>query len=235
MQHPHFATEACVFLEQFDQSAYDWHRAETFDESSGEWFGTVLRGAIGVDSTIRRDQNLPNIACTLEPVDSDAGDFPPVSNVDATSIRQFLPEEVGLYRLFIRGEQTPIRESRVALGDETDMFGIPRLEVDWRIADRDLRAYGHYLKKVGAEFARLGLGRIWTRLDADDRLDFESVWGGGHHMGTTKMSENPVDGVVNPDCRIHAIENLYVAGSSVFPTIVALAHRLADHLKEVSG
>jgi choline dehydrogenase-like flavoprotein len=61
-----------------------------------------------------------------------------------------------------------------------------------------------------------------------------------HHMGTTRMADDPRRGVVDVACRVHGIRNLYVAGSSVFPTsgfasptltIVALALRLADHLK----
>ena len=68
--------------------------------------------------------------------------------------------------------------------------------------------------------------------------------GGYHHMGTTRMSLSPRDGVVDPDCRVHGVRNLYVAGSSVFPTggwanptltILALAHRLADHLQQQAG
>ena len=59
-------------------------------------------------------------------------------------------------------------------------------------------------------------------------------------MGTTRMSADPAQGVVDADCRVHGMANLYVAGSSVFPTcgsanptltIVALALRLAAHLK----
>jgi choline dehydrogenase-like flavoprotein len=64
--------------------------------------------------------------------------------------------------------------------------------------------------------------------------------GGKHHMGTTRMHVDPKQGVVDPDCRVHGVGNLFIAGSSVFPTggyanptltIVALAIRLADHLK----
>jgi choline dehydrogenase-like flavoprotein len=67
------------------------------------------------------------------------------------------------------------------------------------------------------------------------------VNGGWHHMGTTRMSDDPKRGVVDRHCRVHGMENLYVAGSSVFPTsgsanptltLVALTLRLADHLKE---
>ena len=68
--------------------------------------------------------------------------------------------------------------------------------------------------------------------------------GGKHHMGTTRMHIDPKQGVVDPNGRIHAMANLYIAGSSVFPTsgyanptftIVALALRLADHLKARLG
>jgi choline dehydrogenase-like flavoprotein len=61
-----------------------------------------------------------------------------------------------------------------------------------------------------------------------------------HHMGTTRMHADPRQGVVDAQCRVHGIENLFIAGSSVFPTcgadmptitIVALALRLAEHIK----
>jgi choline dehydrogenase-like flavoprotein len=63
-----------------------------------------------------------------------------------------------------------------------------------------------------------------------------------HHIGTTRMHGDPKLGVVNADCQVHGISNLYIAGSSVFPTsgtaaptltIVALALRLADHIKHI--
>ena len=65
--------------------------------------------------------------------------------------------------------------------------------------------------------------------------------GGWHHMGTTRMHDDPAHGVVDRDCRVHGIDNLYIAGSSVFTTagsgtptmtVVALALRLVDHLRE---
>jgi choline dehydrogenase-like flavoprotein len=65
-----------------------------------------------------------------------------------------------------------------------------------------------------------------------------ATWG-NHHMGTTRMAARSGDGVVDTDCLVFGTDNLYVAGSSVFPTgscanptftIVALAHRLALHL-----
>ena len=67
---------------------------------------------------------------------------------------------------------------------------------------------------------------------------------GDHHMGALRMSSRPEDGIVDPDSRLHQVDNLYIAGSAVFPsggyanptlTIVALSLRLADHLKAVAG
>ena len=60
-----------------------------------------------------------------------------------------------------------------------------------------------------------------------------------HQWGTTRMHDSPRHGVVDRDCKIHGMTNLYVAGSSVLPTyganfptftIAALGLRLADHL-----
>ena len=95
---------------------------------------------------------------------------------------------------------------------------------------------------MGEEFGRLGLGRVnipeFALAEASDWP--QPIWGGCHHMGTTKMSKTPKEGVVDKNCRLHTVNNLYIAGSSVFPTvgyamptltIVALALRLGDHLK----
>lgn len=95
---------------------------------------------------------------------------------------------------------------------------------------------------IAIEFARLGLGRCriepWLSAGA-------AGWESGisetfHQMGTTRMSADPRYGVVDADCRVHGVQNLYIGGSSVFPTgghanptltIVALALRMASHLK----
>jgi choline dehydrogenase-like flavoprotein len=88
---------------------------------------------------------------------------------------------------------------------------------------------------LAREVGKSGIGRL--KLDVGIRPDWP---GGNHHMGTTRMHPDPRYGVVDADCRVHGLSNLYVAGSSVFPTsggvnptltIVALAERLADHLK----
>ena len=96
---------------------------------------------------------------------------------------------------------------------------------------------------VGVELARLGLGRVhldpWITAHDNSWKDAITM-GGAHHYGTTRMAESPRLGVVDKNCKVHNLSNLFIASSSVFPTngysnptvsIVALSLRLADHLK----
>ncbi|WP_207478169.1 GMC oxidoreductase [Arenibaculum pallidiluteum] len=152
------------------------------------------------------------------------------------------PENVMALELLAQVEQSPNPDSRVMLTRERDALGLRRVGLDWRIADIDKRTLRRLTEKTGAEMVRLGLGilRIEPWL-LDEGLDWGGIPNGGfHHMGTTRMSDDPRKGVVNRDLRVHGVMNLYVASSSVFPsagyinptlTIVALALRLADHLK----
>ncbi|MEO7773928.1 MAG: GMC family oxidoreductase [Steroidobacteraceae bacterium] len=140
-------------------------------------------------------------------------------------------------------EGTPMRDSRVTLGTQRDRHGIPRVRVDWRMADSDLRGYQRLLQVLGEELPSRGLGRLVMHgaLDADGWP--AGMLGGKHHMGTTRMHEDPAHGVVDAHCRVHGIDNLHVGGSSVFTTggfanptfsIAALAIRLADRLKTLA-
>jgi choline dehydrogenase-like flavoprotein len=87
---------------------------------------------------------------------------------------------------------------------------------------------------------RAGFGRLQITLD--EQVETWPLDSGGHHMGTTRMHPEPTSGVVDAQCRVHHLSNLFISGSSVFPTtghanptltIVALAIRLADHLKRL--
>lgn len=139
-----------------------------------------------------------------------------------------------------RLEPTPNPDSRVRLGRERDALGMSRVELDWQLTRHDRESAVRGIEILGAELGRAGVGRL--RLDIDPESD---DWpadnaGGWHHMGTTRMHDDPRHGVVDRDCRVHGLRNLHVAGSSVFPTagsgtptmtIVALALRLAAHLE----
>ena len=138
-----------------------------------------------------------------------------------------------------RQEQAPNPLSRVSLSQELDVLGSPRLRLDWQFTELDRKSLKAMALTLGSEFGRLNMGRVQLPTWYVEDREPEWISASYHHMGTTRMADNPSNGVVNKDCRVHGLENLYVAGSSVFPTsgfvnptltIVALALRLADHL-----
>ena len=142
--------------------------------------------------------------------------------------------------LSTRMEQAPNPDSRVVLVRERDQLGMRRVALDWRLSDVDRRNVRRTLELLGAEIGAAGLGRLRILHGEDESGWPDDLNGGQHHMGTTRMSDDPKQGVVDRQCRVHGTSNLFVAGSSVFPTpggatptlmLVALAIRLADQLK----
>lgn len=138
-------------------------------------------------------------------------------------------------------EQRPQAASRVTLGAAKDRFGIRRIDVDWKLGEDDRRTAATALQWAAEAFGQMGLGRTRISLDLQNGKPWpDDLIGSSHHMGTARMAAAPDKGVVNADCQVHTVDNLYVAGSAVFPTsgyanptltIVALALRLAEHLK----
>jgi len=138
-------------------------------------------------------------------------------------------------------EQAPNPDSRIGLSSTTDAFGLRNVTINWQLTAQDKQgmAAGHRL--LGAEVGRAGFGRFRSSVTDDNVTWPKGMFGDQHNIGTTRMHRDPRSGVVNENCRVHGVANLYVAGSSVFPTegtanptltIVALALRLADHIKE---
>lgn len=150
--------------------------------------------------------------------------------------------------LVLRAEQAPNRDSRVLLRpDELDPSGVPRIALDWRLDPLDRRSAAALVHAFGRELKRLGLGQVqpakWLEKGEEDWVSDPLVsvhpLGGYHHMGTTRMAEDPRQGVADGHGRVHGLPNLWVAGSSLFPTggwanptltILALALRQADRL-----
>jgi len=128
----------------------------------------------------------------------------------------------------------------VTLSGERDRLGLPKIRLDWRLTEQDRRSLLQHINSLALEFGALGIGRMLLNVQDDGRWP-EQVNGGSHHMGTTRMHDDPHHGVVDRNSKVHGMDNLYVAGSSVFPTsgvsnptltLVAMTLRLADHLKE---
>jgi choline dehydrogenase-like flavoprotein len=145
------------------------------------------------------------------------------------------------FSLEMHAEQAPRPDSRVTLCESVDVLGMPRLRVDWRYGAQDIASVRHMLDLIALELQHTGSGRLEydpAKLE-EDLMRFGAY--GGHHIGTTRMGVDPRSSVVNADCRVHGVENLYIAGSSVFPTsgqanptltLVALSLRLGKHLGE---
>jgi choline dehydrogenase-like flavoprotein len=138
-------------------------------------------------------------------------------------------------------EQAPNPDSRITLDTEVDALGKRKVCVDWQLTSLDRHTYPIAAKLFGSELARACGGTFqlepWLGSDIDV---VPQVHGTAHHLGTTRMSDDPQQGVVDRQCRVHGIDNLHIAGSSVFPTggwafptftIAALSLRLADNLR----
>lgn len=145
------------------------------------------------------------------------------------------------FELVHQCEQAPDRDNRVTLGAERDELGLPRPKVASRWSEVDLRSIARLHELLAAHFAASGLGLV-LREPAQAVADLHNPGGMHHHLGTTRMHRDERRGVVDADCRVHGVGNLFMAGGSVFPTggyanssltIAALAIRLADHLQGV--
>lgn len=152
-----------------------------------------------------------------------------------------LSNRTNRFSLEVQGEQQPLASSRVLLTREADALGMRRLKVDWRYCAADIESVARTLDLLAAELERTGVGRFdYDRDELEGDLMRYGAYG-GHHIGTTRMGNQPRTSVVDADCKVHSVSNLYVAGSAVFPTssqanptltIVALALRLADRLAQ---
>jgi choline dehydrogenase-like flavoprotein len=148
------------------------------------------------------------------------------------------------FQLITRIEQVPNPLSRVTLSADTDSLGVPRATLHWQLSALEKRSIRKIYELLGQQVGIEGVARVKMSPFLQDENDtsWPSYTGGGqHHMGTTRMSDNPKEGVVDANCKVNNIANLYIAGSSCFATggaqnptlsIVALTLRLSDHLKQ---
>ncbi len=140
-------------------------------------------------------------------------------------------------------EQAPLRENRVVLSTHKDPMGLPKAKVVWKIEDQIKQSVYRLARTMARDFERAGLPKPiledWIERGRPEEAVLVDM---AHTMGTTRMSPDPKKGVVTEECRVHSMNNLYMAGGSVFPTgghanptlmITALSLRLGDHLREV--
>ncbi|MER9858848.1 MULTISPECIES: GMC family oxidoreductase [unclassified Mesorhizobium] len=163
-----------------------------------------------------------------------------------TFARRKLPSIVGepcanVVNLEFHSEQEPNPASRLTLVTERDRLGMPKLRVDWKITNNGLQSIARAYRLLGWKLEKLGA--TISGFEPDHVMEMASKSGAmdGHHLGTTRMSATPADGVVDAECRVHGLMNLHIAGGSVLATssqanptltILALGLRLADRLRQ---
>ena len=150
--------------------------------------------------------------------------------------------EIRQFRLRYFMEMEPRPENRVTLSDRVDRHGVPLPVVSCSVSELDRRSLLEVHRAFVAEVARQNLGELSSDLETADPWPIDQD--ASHHIGTTRMGHDPATSVVNVNLRVHGVENLYAAGSSVFATsgcanptytICALSIRLAEHLARLSA
>ncbi|MEQ8968674.1 MAG: GMC family oxidoreductase [Azospirillaceae bacterium] len=142
--------------------------------------------------------------------------------------------------LYIDTEQAPDPDSRVSLGRDTDALGMRKAVLDWRLGAAERDAARLYARLFAQAWREKGLGEVrFAESLFDDARWLETGKDAYHQLGTTRMGRTPEEGVVDPDLRVHGVDNLWVASCAVFPTsggsnptltMMALTLRLAEHL-----
>jgi choline dehydrogenase-like flavoprotein len=136
-------------------------------------------------------------------------------------------------------EPRPNPASRITLSADKDRLGMNRTRLDWRLDETDRQTVRRTAEIVCSALRKSGCMLVEPSPAALDGSSLSSPNGVWHHMGTTRMAADPRQGVVDFNCRVHGVNNLFVAGSSVFPTagnhsptltILALTARLAEHV-----
>ena len=195
---------------------------------------------ISIKGKSKRQKNLQNLGFALYKVRPEEK-FEKLTNFAQIKVafdqNYGIQNKFKLFNLVGIAEQSPNWNSRISLIDEEDFTGMRRLKLNYQRLDRDRSSVKKSIQYLASELGRCGLGRV--RIEYHDDPDFY-LKPDDHHMGTTRMHVDPKLGVVDSNCMVHGFGNLYVAGGSVFPssgfanptfTIVALALRLADHIK----
>jgi choline dehydrogenase-like flavoprotein len=150
----------------------------------------------------------------------------------------------GHYSLDFHAEQEPCAVSRVGLSEARDELGMQRLLIDWRYTPQDVATVREAVRLLAEDIGRSGIG-VFEYDPASIEVEITRYGAyGGHHLGTTRMGTDPRSSVVDANCRVHGVDNLFIAGGSVFPTssqanptltIVALAARMAQHLRSTAA
>lgn len=210
-----------------------------YDEDSAVRKAMLLRDQIKYGGISSAKISLSDMAILLSDLDDVLANAYRSLSTSGVHARMMEKIELNLVQ-----EGTPKRDSRIYLSKEKDIFGVNKLVLDWHFDEQEIESIYRAYKLFAATARQFGWGRVQFHPEADVNSDnpTRGLEEGAHPSGATRMSNDRKRGVVDRNLRVHSTKNLYVCGSSVFPTnswvsptftIVALAVRLAKHLKEL--
>jgi choline dehydrogenase-like flavoprotein len=214
-------------------SFYDLHQAAN---------GTWILGRLALSDSALANGELLNASATLFPrLSSRAERLPAMlpgfaarwlpGNGHGWSTRRTAARDFEGFDVLLNVEQTPHPDNRITLSSRRDSLGVPFPSLHWQWRAEDHARLERVRAIVADSLAGVGVATIDTATRPDPNAH--------HHAGTTRMHDDPRLGVADRDGRVHAMDDLYVAGASTFPTagfanpvltIVAMALRLARHL-----
>lgn len=200
--------------------------------------GMHFRGTLAATDAFKRNSHVFGSLTTVE----QAVNLDPLGQAAVAETSALLGVDASsavAYSLGCGFELSPDPERRLTLTGQRDALGMPRLKLHMTLNAVDYHSYRRTLAELGRQMLAARSGML--RLDRSDRAQWLEVmdWG-NHHLGTARMHVDARQGVVDADSKVHGLANLFIAGSSVFPTygasnptmnLIALTLRLADHIK----
>ncbi|MBT3337172.1 MAG: GMC family oxidoreductase [Anaerolineae bacterium] len=204
-----------------------------------EYSSTGGLGFMRLAEIFSHDRSLfGSLTADLGRVIKNPGDLAKILSEQSKAI--FTEQKVVSLRIMMETEPNP--ESRITLSDRRDRLGNRRVNVNWQLTNRDHEDFNRFKTALLNELEGLAFVIDEINHELDEAGWPVSMVAAKHHSGTTRMHKNPTRGVVDENSKVHGVGNLYIAGCSVFPTsgfsnptytLVALAIRLADHIKDV--
>ena len=137
-------------------------------------------------------------------------------------------------------DQYPDHNNRVFLSSNKDIYGLPKVSINWQFNNIDKIDFLGFFKNFQKYFFNHNLGNIYSNINSLKEWPLKGIH--SHFIGTTRMGNNPSNSVVDINCKVHDITNLFIAGPSIFPssgyanpflTIIAFSLRLSEYLTKL--
>ena len=234
MDHPHYPHAANVLFTETPGNLDTYDRGKNLKS-----FATL-----GFTDQMQQSNHLLNTAMQIDTSNKNTREVKNASD----AIRLFDDMRTGqrdgkgsfLAQLIMISELNPDPNNRVLLDDEVDRLGQQKSKLKLKLTEQHINTITTSIELLSIELAKISNGRLRLAFDEDNPT--RNYFPANHHSGTTRMSSSPRSGVVDADCKVHGVSNMFIAGSSVFPTtgfanptftIVALAQRLSDHVRQL--